>query len=97
MVGGLVCACRWGGLGRELSGFGSVTLDDKDQLNQVDDPLDRVTGGKDNDNEDEDSSNMVVSSCIPGGLWKGDFIPDCFVEKRVKNYYEKEGDEAQKY
>ena len=74
-----------------------VTLDDKDQLYQVDDPLDRVTGNKDNDNEDEDSSNMVVSSCIPGGLWKGDFIPDCFVEKRVKNYYEKEGDEAQKY
>ena len=25
------------------------------------------------------------------------FIPDCFVEKRVYNYNEKEGDEAQKY
>ena len=59
---------RVGRVLRELSGFGPVTLNDKDQLYQVYDPLDRVTGNKDNDNDDEDSSDMVVSSCIPGGL-----------------------------
>ena len=97
MVGGLVWSCSQEGQGAVQNELVTGTLDDGDQLDEVDHPLDGVTGAKYNDNEDEDSSNMVVSSCIPGGLWKGDFIPDCFVEKRVKNYYEKEGDEAQKY
>ena len=70
-------------------------MDDEDQLDEVDDPLDGVTGTKDNDNEDEDSSNMDVSSFIFRGILQGEFVLDCFVEERVENDYEKEGDEAQ--
>ena len=70
-------------------------MDDEDQLYEVDDPLDRVTGGKDNDNEDENASNMDVSSFIFGGILQGEFVLDCLVEERVENDYEKEGDKAQ--
>ena len=70
-------------------------MDKEDQLDQVDDPLDAVTAAKDNDNEDEDSSNMDVSSFIFRGILQGEFVLDCFVEERVENDYEKEGDKAQ--
>ena len=54
-----------------------------------------MTGGKDNDNEDENASNMDVSSFIFRGILQGEFVLDCFVEERVENDYEEEGDEAQ--
>jgi hypothetical protein len=70
-------------------------LDYEDQLYEVDDPLDGVTGGKDNDNENENASNMDVSSFMFRGILQGEFLLDCFVEERVENDYEKEGDETQ--
>ena len=70
-------------------------MDDEDQLDEVDEPLDGVTGAKDNDNEDEDSSNMDVSSFIFRGILQGVFVLDCLAEERVENDYEKKGDEAQ--
>ena len=70
-------------------------MDDGEQLDEVDDPLDGVTGGKYNDNEDENASNMDVSSFIFRGILQGEFVLDCFIEERVENDYEKEGDKAQ--
>ena len=70
-------------------------MDDEDQLDEVDDPLDGVTGGKDNDNEDENASNMDVSSFIFRGILQGEFVLDCLVKEGVEDDYEKEGDEAQ--
>ena len=70
-------------------------MDDGDQLDEVDHPLDGVTGAKDNYNEDENASNMDVSSFILRGILQGEFVLDCFIEERVENDYEKEGDKAQ--
>ena len=94
MVGGLVWTCSQE-LGRGQQELVTGTFDYEDQLNEVDDPLDGVTGAKDNDNENEDSSKMDVSPFIFRGILQGELVPDCFVEEGVEDDYEKEGDEAQ--
>ena len=97
MVGGLVWfwACSMVGQGEGQYELVTGTLDYEDQLYEVDDPFDGVTGGKNNDNEDENSSNMDVSSFMFRGILQGELVPDCLVEEGVEDDYEKEGDEAQ--
>ena len=94
MVGGLARTCSEEGQGECQQELVTGTLDKEDQLDQVDDPLDAVTAAKDNDNEDEDSSNIDVSFFLFRGILQGELVPDCLVEEGVEDDYDKEGDEA---
>ena len=57
------------------------TFYDCDQLDKIDDTFDGVTGGIDNDNEDEDTGDKDVSSFSCGRFWQEEsFLLDCLVE-----------------